>query len=322
MSDYYDELIGRIKKGKRFLVVSHYNPDGDAIGSTLALGIFLRRMGKDAVLYNRDGVPDNLKFLPFSDGIVRKIDPASSFDLAIMVDCGQRKRISDDFANFKGMKEVACIDHHILETPEADFSLMDSEAASTGEVVMRLIKHLAGACGAEIAQCIYTTIVVDTGFFKYSNTNRGIFDLASELVGQGASPWIVAKNLEESYPASRMRLLALSLASLKIELGGRYATMDVTQDMLKNSGATMDMSDEFAVFPRSIDGVEVSALFRDLEGGKIKVSMRSKDFVDVAAVAFKFGGGGHARAAGFQMSGTMDEAKKKVLSALGDRLKG
>lgn len=315
MSDY-NELIDRVKKGKRFLIVSHYNPDGDAIGSTLALGILLKRLGKEVVLYNRDGVPDNLKFLPISRDVVQKIDQGDSFDLGFMMDCGQRKRISDDFAKFKGLKEVACIDHHIFETPEADISLMDSEAASTGEVVLRLLKKIGDASGADIAQCIYTTIVVDTGFFKYSNTNERTFAVVSELVRMGASPWIVAKNLEESYPVSRMKLLALSLASLRIELGGQYATMDVTQEMLKKSGATMELSDEFAVYPRSIEGVEVSALFRELPECGVKVSMRSKDVVDVAAVARGFGGGGHARAAGFQMRGTMDEMKSKLLTVL------
>lgn len=317
----YDIIIDRIKKGRRFLVVSHYNPDGDAIGSTIAFGIILKRMGKTALLYNRDAVPDNLKFLPMSNEFVHKLSEGESFDLGIMVDCAQRKRISADFAKFKGCREVACIDHHILETPDADFKLLDSDAASTGEVVMRIAKKMGEAGGADIAQCIYTTIVVDTGFFKYSNTNAGIFSLAAGLVKEGADPWTVAKNLEESYSMPRMKLLGSSLESLKIELGGRYATMDVTQQMLKKSGATMDLSDEYATYPRSILGVEVSALFREQDDGIVKVSMRSKDHVDVASIAAGFGGGGHARAAGCQLRTTLNDAKGKIMASVKDKIK-
>lgn len=313
--DEYDALIARLKRGKRFLVASHYNPDGDGIGSTLALGTMLGQMGKEVVLYNRDGLPKNLAFLPSSDRIVKHI-PKVSFDTTIMADCAKRKRISDEFAAFKGLGEVVCIDHHLFEEPEADFKLIDSDAASTGEVVLRLMRRAGVNISPDIAQYIYTTIVVDTGFFKYSNTTADILAIAADLVRAGAKPWIVAKNIEESYPVARYRLLGASLATLSVSLGGRFASMDVTQEMLKISGATMDLSDEFATFPRSIEGVEVSALFRENDDGRVKVSMRSKDIVDVAAIAQRFGGGGHAHAAGFQMKATMEEVKKMVDEAV------
>ncbi|MFH0799179.1 MAG: DHH family phosphoesterase [Pseudomonadota bacterium] len=308
----YDAFIDCLRGGKSFLIASHYNPDGDGIGSTLAMGMLLEGMGKEVTLYNRDGVMPSLSFLPGSEKIVSRLPGGKAFDISVMVDCAQRKRISDEFASFAGLGKVACVDHHLLEKPEADSKLVDSEAASTGEVVMRIMKRARMAIDAKIAQCIYTTLVVDTGFFKYSNTNAGVLALAAELVGAGAEPWVVAKNLEESCSIARMRLLGASLASLVVAQGGSYATMDVTQEMLRASGATMELSDEFAVFPRSIEGVEISALFRELGDGKVKVSMRSKDVVDVAAISRGFGGGGHARAAGFQIKGTIDEVKKRV----------
>lgn len=318
--DEYNEFIDNITKGTHFLVVSHYSPDGDAIGSTLAVGMCLERMGKEVILYNRDELPRSLVFLPQSSKIVNKLEPNFSFDMSIMVDCAQQKRISDEFHLFGGKGTVACIDHHLLETPQAELILTDSEAASTGEVVLRLAKRLGIELDEALAQCIYTTLVVDTGFFRYSNTSAHTLELASELVNAGAVPWVVAKNIEESHPVSRMTLLGLSLASLKVSCKGFYATMDVTQEILTKSGATMEESDEFAVYPRSIDGVEVSALFREMEGGRIKVSMRSKDKVDVAAIARSFGGGGHARAAGFHMRAAMDDVKQKVLKAVLDAL--
>lgn len=314
--DDYAALIDRIAKGTRFLVASHYNPDGDGIGSTLAMGICLARMGKEVCLYNRDPLPSSLAFLPGAGGIVRTLPSGGRFDCSIMVDCAQQKRISDAFAAFPGRGVVACIDHHLLETPEAELTLVDSEAASTGEVILRLARQMGMELDAPLAQCIYTTLVVDTGFYRYSNTNAHTLSLAAELVSAGAEPWDVARNLEESYPASRMRLLGQALASLSIGHGGRYATMEVTQAMLAATGALLEHSDEFAVYPRAIAGVEVSALFREGDDGRVKVSLRSKDAVDVAAIARGFGGGGHARAAGFQMRSTLEEAKRRVEEAV------
>ncbi|MFA5810774.1 MAG: bifunctional oligoribonuclease/PAP phosphatase NrnA [bacterium] len=321
MNDYAG-IIDRLKGAGRFLVASHYSPDGDGIGSTLALGNVLSKMGKDVVLYNRDGVPANLRFLPGADRVVSRLDQDQEFDMTIMVDCAQSLRVSDEFAAHKKLGTIACIDHHMLEKTEAEVLLLDPTAASAGEVVMRLMKRAGLEADADVAQCIYTTLVVDTGFFKYSSTNAHVFELAAELVKAGAEPWEVAKHMDESYPASRMKLLARSLSTLEIDLGGRYATMEVSQDMLAATGATMEVSDEFATFPRSIQDVEVAALFRDLGDGAIKVSLRSKDIVDVSALARSMGGGGHARASGVRMRATMAEAKLRIKTAVEHALKG
>ncbi|HPQ81292.1 MAG TPA: bifunctional oligoribonuclease/PAP phosphatase NrnA [bacterium] len=312
----YESFIGMLKKGESFVVASHYSPDGDAIGSTIAMGMLLSKLGKKATLYNRDGVPANLSFLPNANLVSSSVDFSKSYDMAIMVDCGQRKRISDEFAGSKGFSSVVCVDHHLLDDCEADVTLLDSAAASTGEVVLRLMRRAGFEPDSGFAQCIYTTLVVDTGFFKYSSTTAESFALASDLVRAGANPWNVSKHLEESHPACRMKLLALSLASLDISQEGRYASMDVTQGMLSKAGATMELSDEFATYPRAIEGVEVSALFREMEDGRTKVSMRSKDFVDVAALARTFGGGGHVRAAGFRVKGSVGETKARVAAAV------
>lgn len=319
MNDY-GAFIERLKRGKLFLVASHYSPDGDAIGSTIALGRALEMMGKQAVLYNRDPLPGNLAFLPGSDRLVCKIPAGAAFDMSIMVDCAQRKRVSDEFASSGALGDVACIDHHKLQGVEADHVLLDDGAASTGEVVLRLVEAAGLPVGPELAKCIYTTLVVDTGFFRYSSTDARVLGLASRLVERGASPWEVAKNLEESYPESRIRLLARSLATLRVELAGRYATMDVTSRMLAETGAGIEYSDEFSTYPRSISGVEVAALFRELEPRCVKVSLRSKDRVDVAELARGMGGGGHARAAGVRIRASMDEAKRMMLEAVGKAL--
>ncbi len=307
----YDEIIKILKEKKRILIGSHINPDGDALGSTAALGIALAKMGKELVLYNRDGVPATLAFLPNSNLIVREI-PDMPFDAAILVDCATPDRAGAPFekANIVGPRIV--IDHHKIDKSAVDVSCIDESAASAGEVVLRILKRMKVPVTADIAMCIYCTLAVDTGFFRYSNTTEAVLATASELVGLGADPWTVAKNLEESYPPARFHLLARSLATLEISEDGRYAHMDVTQKMIGETGAGIEMSDEFASIPRSIDRVLVSALFREMPSGKIKVSLRSKETIDVSAIAKRFDGGGHAHAAGFSITATLGEAKQKM----------
>lgn len=316
----YRNLIDRLKAGKRFIVASHASPDGDGIGSTIAMGMLLQSMGKSVVLYNSDPVPANLSFLPQADRLVSHLEPDAAFDMAIMVDCAQRKRISKAFEEHQGFGALACIDHHLLEEAEADMLLLDDSAASTGEVVWRLMKQAGFTVDAEVALLIYTTLVVDTGFFKYSSTTSHVFELAAELVRAGAEPWLVAKHLEESYPAARLKLMAASLATIAFEFEGRYAHMRVTQDMLRTTGSLMEMSDEYATYPRSVAGVEVSALFREFEPGLVKVSLRSKDVVDVAALARSMGGGGHARAAGVRIRTSIEQAESRIRDAVAKAL--
>lgn len=320
MKKLYDEVAKIMRGQSTFLIASHISPDGDAIGSTLALGISLERLGKKVVMYNRDGVPANLKFLSGSDRFVKDI-PALEFDAAILVDCAAADRAGQAFENARVNGPRIAIDHHRIEQKDVDVSCIDETAASTGEVVLRILKQMKMDITQDIAMCIYCTLAVDTGFFKYSNTTEAVLRVAAELVSVGADPWTVARNLEESYPAERFLLLARSLASLKIGRGGKYAHMDVTQQMIRETGADIEMSDEFAGIPRSIGSVLVSALFREMPGGKIKVSLRSKEDIDVAAIAKRFGGGGHSHAAGCSITATMDDAKKRIEEVVGALLK-
>ncbi len=314
--DEYGAFIERLRSSQTFIIASHYSPDGDGIGSTIALGMALESMGKKVTLYNQDDIPENLQFLPGVDKFVRRIPSEKKYDMAIMVDCAQRKRVSDEFAAHKGFGLVVCIDHHMLEDAQADLVLLDGGAASTGEVIMRFMKKAKVEIDADIALLIYTTLVVDTGFFRYSNTNAHALSLAADLVEKGAQPWVVAKNMDESYPAARFKLLSQSLATLTTDLDGRYAHMEVTKAMLDETGATVELSDEFATYPRAIKEVEVAALFREVEKDLTKVSLRSKDVVNVAALAKSMGGGGHPRAAGVRVRAPLAEAKKRIRDAV------
>lgn len=311
------KVIDLIKKENSFLLACHLNPDGDALGSMISLGIILRRLGKEVHFYNRDPVPANLLFLPHSRQVGQSLP--EKVDVGILIDCAQKKRASKDLAKYDGARMWAAIDHHYLENPDSDViaTIVDPNAAATGLLIYDLINDLGQKIDRDIATCLYCALAVDTGFFRYPNTGAKEFRLAEKLVQAGAEPWIISRGIEENYPASRLRLMGLAFSSLQMHLGGKFATIFVTQKMLKDSGATMEVSDEFAVYPRTIAGVEVSALFRELDGRDVKVSLRSKDTVDVAEIASKFGGGGHKRAAGCLIKGgSIDGAMEQILAAV------
>jgi len=319
----YAKVARALKKGKRFIVTTHLNPDGDGVGAMLALARALKKLGKNVVMYAQDPVPAALKFLPDADRIVHVIPPKARFDAAVMVDCGEPVRASKEFAALVATGlPVIVIDHHLFANLPGALMCIDARAASAGEVVWRVLGALGAPRDAATALCIYTTLVVDTGFFRYSNTTDSVFALAARLVETGAEPWLVAKHLDESYPHSRMKLLGASLASLALMYDGRYGSMEVTRAMLEATGATLADSDEFAGYPRSIKSVEVAALFREVDAGTVKVSLRSKDYVNVAAIARRHDGGGHKHAAGFTLHTDIEAAKNLVRDEVEKELAG
>ena len=319
----FKKLFPILKKSHSFLLVAHYSPDGDAIGSTLAMGAALRKMGKKVYLYNRDPVPFNLSFLPGAK-VIRRTLPKEKVDCAIMLDCAQPKRISKEFhAAFESGKfsKVVCIDHHLLDHAVGDVDVIDPKAAATGVIVWKLIRALKIRPNADMANQIFCAVVVDTGFFRYSSTTASVLQLGAELVETGASPWLVAQNLEESEPKQRYHLMQMALGTLEVTHNGKIASMWVTQKMLKKTHATEEMCEEFSNIPRSIHGVEAAIFLRERDDGKIKVSLRSKNKISVAEISKKFDGGGHKHAAGCLFSEPIAVVKKKLEKEIGKRLR-
>lgn len=316
------KILDVIENNESFLIAAHSSPDGDALGSMLALGMAIASKGKTVHYYNRDNVPANLTFLPQSCHIQNTFP--NKVDVGILVDCAERKRSSKVLAEYKGAKTWIAIDHHRLEKIDSEIkaSFINPSAAATGIIIKDLLDVWGIKINQDIANCLYCAIVVDTGFFRYPNTDSSVFEFAKRLVDSGASPWLVARNIEENYPVSRLKLMGLSFSTAELHLNGRYSLIVVTQKMLKESGATIEDTDEFAVYPRSIGGVEVSALFRELGPNKIKVSLRSKDYVDVSSVAMRFGGGGHPRASGCLLENvSLNSAKEMILEAVEEHIK-
>ena len=307
-----NEVSKKIMEGKNFLVASHMNPEGDAIGSALAMAQGLKDLGKKVRVFFEDPIPEIYRFLPFNGEVIHKLDGQVDYDTAVIVDCGGLDRIGKGFQSFQ--KDVALInlDHHTTNTNFGEINLVDSGASATGEIVYDILKALSVKVSPEIALNIYVSIMTDTGAFRYSSTTPKAFEIASEMVRIGVKPWEVARRVYESYPEKKLRLLGDTLQTLKVSEDGSIASVYVDREMMERVNATKDLTDGFVNFPRSIAGVEVAFLIREISPGICKVSFRSKGTVDVAEIAAEFGGGGHHNAAGSTVEGKLSEVRKMI----------
>lgn len=310
------QLVELINDNRSFLVVAHENPDGDAIGSTLGLANALREMGKDVVALNVDGVPQIMQFLPGYDQLLTSLPDGRQFDVAFVLDSGDLVRAGVPVQECS--KILVNIDHH----PHSDFGdicYLDTAASATAILIDRVLQQCDYEMSLDVAKPLYLAILSDTGSFRYSSANPESFSVAGRLVGMGIDPWEIASCLYESLAPERMKLLGLVLPTLEISACGRYASVAMTEEILKRSGASEEHTDGFVNYPRAIRGVEVALFFRQIAPDAYKISFRSRGAVDVGAMARELGGGGHHNAAGAKVTGTLEEARATV-SRLLDRL--
>jgi phosphoesterase RecJ-like protein len=315
--------VGLLRDARRVLLTCHLGPDGDALGSMSALAGILRAQGREVTLYNPDPAPRFLRWLPHVDRLTGKLPP-EPFDVTVVVDCGDRKLLGPTFPGPEVTGPLLVLDHHAVSRPFGDVYLCDPGAASIGVLVARLARELGWQIPDDAATGVYVSIVSDTGSFRYANTNAEAFQLAASLVSErGVHPWTVAQSLGEEVPLGRYRLLSSALATIQLELGGKVATMTITEDMVRKAGARWEQSEGMVNYARALEGVEVGVLFtpaREHPTTHVRVSMRSKGRVDAGAVCAPFGGGGHPGAAGCTVEGSLDDARRRVLEALAQAL--
>ncbi len=307
------QIRQQIQNNHSFLVVAHENPDGDAIGSTLGLALALRDIGKDVTAFNVDGVPDIMGFIPENDFLVNGVPTDKVFDVCFVLDSGDLRRAGIDVKAIA--QTVINVDHH----PHSDFGdicYLDTEASATAVMIYRILEACEYDISTSVAKCLYLGILSDTGSFRYSSANPEAFDVSSKLVERGVDPWEMACSLYESYPPERMKLLSLVLPSLDISPCGRYASMAMTLEDLRQSGATSEHADGFVNYPRAIRGVEVALFFNQKDAQTFKVSFRSRGTVDVGTLSRELGGGGHHNAAGATLSGSLKTTRRTVYSLL------
>ena len=315
MRDDLSAICRVLREKDRFLIACHENPEGDAIGSELALALALRKMGKTATVLNADPVPANLLFLPGADTVVFDED-GSKYDVAVVVDCGSPERTGRVGRELRKCPLLVNIDHHRTNGDLGGLALIDPDAAATGLLVHRVLSAMGYEIDLDVATNIYVAVLTDTGSFHYGSSSPEAFEVAGEMVRRGVDPWAVAEQVYETQSAHRLRLLGRVLDSLEVSADGRVACITTMRKDLREFASGKDALEGFINYPRSIVGVEVAVSFREEEGGVFRVSFRSKGRVDVSAVAARFGGGGHRNAAGCTVQGTLADVKKTVHEAL------
>jgi bifunctional oligoribonuclease and PAP phosphatase NrnA len=313
------ELLDLLDRAERILIATHVYPDGDALGSLLALAGALEASGKQVFRYTEQQASHLYDFLPGA-ALLQTVLPGNlkEFDCAVALDCGDRYRLGREMERLLTIRPLLVIDHHVGHQSFGDFSWVDAERASTGEMVYDLLRLLNKSINREMAYCLYAAIVSDTGSFKYSSTTADTFRVAGELAGLGVQPSEVAGRLFDNYTVSRLQLLTRVLASLTLHAGDRIAFITVTREMLEQTGTSQADTENFINYPRALTSVKIAAFVKETEDGLISVSLRSKEAsLDVARVAAGFGGGGHRNAAGFKLAGvTIEETREKLLRQL------
>lgn len=315
-----EKILEIIRKCRSFLITSHIRLDGDAIGSELALYHALRRMGKKAVVYNEDETPEAYGFLPGAEEIVHTLDLPERFEAVFVLDCSELDRVGKEAARIGNIGRVINIDHHISNNGFTEWSIVRPAAGSTGEILYGLIRKMLGTVPTEVAVNLYGAIMTDTGSFRYSNTGSETFRIAGELVAWGADPRWIAEKVYETKPLVQVLLLGKVIGTLKVCFDGQLGIVHVTRRMLEDLDALPEHTEGFVDMIRTIRGVEVAAIIRELPSDACKVSFRSKDKVDVEAIAGLFGGGGHVNASACTIPGPLGEVRKKVIRAVGKAL--
>lgn len=305
------DVLKEIEKRNKFLLTSHARPDGDAIGSALACCQILRTMGKEAEVVLRDGVPRIYQPLPFAEQVIQTDRVNGSYEAAIILECDsiQRTRLQGLENSF-----LINIDHHMSGRPFAHVNWIDPKAVATAEMVYRLAREAAVKISADIATCLYTAVLTDTGSFMFEGTNEHTFELARELVLAGADPAHCARNVYFGHSTAKMRLLGAALSNLHRE--GALAWISVTQEQMLRCHAKEEDCEGLVNYALSMQGVEVALFFRELSDGRFRVSLRSKGKVDVATVAERFGGGGHQCASGCALDGPLPVAAARIIKEL------
>lgn len=316
-----DGVASAIRSADEWLIVTHERPDGDALGSALAMAHILNALGKTWTVGLSEAMPLRFRFLPLSDGVdVMSHSEERRFTNVIAVDCADPGRFAELSRVFSSDVQIVNIDHHRTNPMYGVAQFVDESAAATCELVFHLAHALGVAIDQDLATCLYTGILTDTGGFVQPNTSQEIHQIAGELLKSGVRPYDVAEPALEARSWEQMHLLQMALANLAVSSNGRYAALYVTRGMLEGAGATDDDVEGLVGFARSIDTVEVGLLFRETPDGRVKVSLRSKRLVDVAKIAGTFGGGGHVRAAGCTLDCDLDAAMDLVVERVEEAL--
>ena len=314
------EQIGQaLREGVRFAVLGHVRPDGDALGSLLALGLSLKQLGKDVRIWNEEGMLEKYSFLPNANLLTKPPAEPEDVDVAIALDTAIQNRLGNSLPAVRSAKVWINIDHHPSNPGYGDLVYIDPKSPATGQILFELIKSEKLPIDAAIAENLYVAISTDTGSFQYPNTTARTLEIAAELVRAGVDVGRVSQLTYENYPRRRVELLRDLLGTMRFDANDRVASFSLSLATAKKLGVLPEDNEGLIDHLRAIRGVIVAVFFEELADGKVRVSMRSKnEKVNVCAICEKFGGGGHVLAAGARVRGSLAEVERKILEEVRD----
>ena len=310
-----------ILESKKIGITYHVSPDGDAVGSVLALFNALKSLNKDCYILSKDTLSDNLKFLKGSDEVTGEItEPDDETDIVVILDCGNLERVSANLKKFTGT--IVNIDHHLSNDKYGDVNYIDSNAAATAEIVFELLNLMGISFEKEnsvikdIGTCMYTSIVTDTGAYRHSNVTERTHKISAILKKIGVDNTFIYQSLFDNKDFSRIKLIGKALSNMQLILNGKVALLEIDKNFTADLGIDIGDTSDIISYGLQIKGVEVTLLLKEVEDG-VKASLRAKNYVDVRKIAEVFGGGGHIRASGIKMKNmSMEEAKYEILNEI------
>ena len=307
------QIANVLRSGQRFVISSHTRPDGDSIGSSVALALALRAMGKTAEVVHADPPPGPLTQFPGVSAIRLAASVDEVFDAAIILECGDLAR-----TGVAGLDRsfVINIDHHPDNSGYGNLRWFDPTAAACGEMIFVLVKALGAPLTPEVATHIYMAILTDTGSFHYSSISPTTFEICKEALLAGVNPVLVARNVYDSNNMGRLKLFGAVLSTMQIDASARVAIVHVDHEMARSAGGTYEDTEGLVNLPLTVKEIEAVVFFKQLEGGQYRVSMRSKGDIDVGAIAKQFGGGGHKNAAGCTVAGAIDTLQPMLVEKI------
>ncbi len=319
MNNTLQKVVEILDSAKDIACFVHKSPDGDALGSALAVYNFYK--DKKVRIWSPTGYPEFYGFLPGVENVrvYNDFSEVEKAEVALFLDCGDIGRVPGfDRSIFK---TIINIDHHESNSGFAHYNIVDPSAPSTTTLLYEILKNSKkGTIDSIVAKCLYTGLYTDTGGFRYSNTTAYAFGVAASLISYGINPSEIAFEVYESYPFRRMKLLALALNTLELYFNGRVSVMTVYKEFFEKTGSLAEDTEDFVNYARAIKGVEVAIFIRERLSGGVKISLRSKNYLNVAEIARNFGGGGHFHAAGCEMDLPPEVAKKKLLEVIAGKL--
>ena len=310
-----------ILESKKIGITYHVSPDGDAVGSVLALFNALKSLNKDCYIISKDTLSENLKFLKGSDEITGEItEPVDEADIVVVLDCGNLERVSANLKEFTGT--IVNIDHHLSNDKYGDVNYIDSNAAATAEIVFELLNLMGISFAKEnsvikdIGTCMYTSIVTDTGAYRHSNVTERTHKISAILKKIGVDNTFIYQSLFDNKDFSRIKLIGKALSNMQLILNGKVALLEIDKNFTADLGIDIGDTSDIISYGLQIKGVEVTLLLKEVEDG-VKASLRAKSYVDVRKIAEVFGGGGHVRASGIKIKNmSMEEAKYEILNEI------